>query len=311
MIISASRRTDIPALYSDWLISRLNAGYLLVKNPMNPNHVSRVSLSPDFVDCIVFWTKNPGPLIARLDDLRPYKYYFHFTLNPYNSTIEKNLPYKDKIIENFIKLSDKIGPEKIIWRYDPVFYTPDSGYIFHVRSFEHLANKLSGYTRRCMFSFLTPYAKCRKNMASVKYSVPDQKEQHLLLQSMAGIAKNAGIELHSCAMPGDCSAYGIVHGRCIDPDLVSRISGKTISSKKDPGQRKDCLCAESVDIGTYNTCTHGCLYCYANYNHAEALKNYSEHDAESELLTGELSGSEKIHVKGDTNSGSSPQLKLF
>ena len=311
MIISASRRTDIPALYSDWFINRLNAGYLLVKNPRNPNHVSRISLTPDAVDCIVFWTKNPAPLTARLNEIRQYNYYFHFTLNPYNSAIEQNLPQKHILLDSFMRLSDLTGPEKIIWRYDPVFYTKNSGYSFHTGSFEYFAKKLSGYTRRCMFSFLTPYAKCRKNMASINYSVPDEKEQHLLVQTMAGIAKNAGIVLSSCAMPGDFSAWGVDHGRCIDPDLVSRITGKTMSCKKDQGQRKDCLCAGSVDIGTYNTCTHGCIYCYANYNHVQALKNYSEHDPGSEILAGKLTGSEKITVKGLTNPGSSSQLSLF
>lgn len=313
MIISASRRTDIPAFYSDWFINRLNAGYLLVKNPMNPVQVTRVNLSPDFVDCVVFWTKNPEPLISRLKEISPYNYYFHFTLNPYDSSIEKNLPSKSKLVSSFIKLSDIIGPERIIWRYDPVFYTHEFDLGYHAGSFENFAKKLSGYTHRCMFSFLTPYAKCRKNMAMLEYSVPIEEEQRRLVGLLAEISRNSGIELRSCAMPSDFSSLGVSHGSCIDSELIEKITGRAVSRAKDPGQRRDCLCASSIDIGTYNTCIHGCIYCYANYNHDEAIKNHTSHAPASELLIGTLSGSEKITAKGDTSPEKSDmaQLKLF
>lgn len=170
MIISVSRRTDIPAYFSEWLVNKIKEKSVSVKNPMNPQQIRKVNLSPEAVDCIVFWTKNPKPLIERLDEFSDYTYYFQFTLNPYEQDIETNLPNKNEIIETFKKLSDKITPVK----------------------------------------------------------------------------------------------YNIGNARCIDDRLISKLTGFYLQVGKDKNQRLACGCVASADIGEYNTCQNGCLYCYAN-----------------------------------------------
>ncbi len=139
MILSASRRTDIPAFYSEWFFNRIKEGYLLVRNPMNIHQVNRINLSPQLVDCIVFWTKNPKPMLKRLDELKNYKYYFQFTLNSYDKTIEPNVPLKKDLIETFIKMSNLVGKEKLIWRYDPILLTNVFTKEYHYKWFEKLA----------------------------------------------------------------------------------------------------------------------------------------------------------------------------
>lgn len=313
MIISASRRTDIPALYSDWFINRLNSGYLYVKNPMNSMQVSKVIFTPETVDCIVFWTKNPAPMLDKLKQIKNIPYYFHFTVTAYDSQIEKNLPAKNTVVDTFKKLSDITGPDRIIWRYDPVFFTSEFDTAKHQLVFEHLAESLSGFTHTCMFSYLTPYNKCKKNMRHLCYTIPGIQDGISFALTLSSIAKSQNITLKSCAMINEFSDAGIVRGRCIDPDLVESISGRTINHRKDPSQRDHCLCAYSIDIGAYNTCTNGCIYCYANYDPAMACKNQALHNPGSELLSGIMTGSEKITVR-DTQKKSdtvNDQLKMF
>ncbi len=311
MIISSSRRTDIPALYSEWFINRLNAGYLLVRNPLNRMQVSKILLFPETVDCIVFWTKNPLPMLKYLSILDRFNYYFHFTITPYDSTIEMNLPPKNELIDTFKRLSDAIGPERVIWRYDPVFYTGKYNYNFHIKSFEKLAGELSGYTERCMYSFITLYKKCEKNMKGINFSRPSNEDIIKLSENFSKIATSSRISLKSCAEALDLSGCGVSKGKCIDDELISKISGKKISIAKDPSQRASCLCVSSVDAGAYNTCTHRCLYCYANYDHDLALNNFQNHNPHSELITGELMGGEIIRERKDRQNKNNCQLTLF
>ena len=313
MIISASRRTDIPALYSDWFINRLASGYLYVKNPMNRMQVTKLVLSPENVDCIVFWTKNPAPMIDKINLLKNFHYYFHFTITAYDSVIEKNIPEKKTLIETFIRLSDIVGPDRLIWRYDPVFFTGEYNQAKHLNIFEQFAKKLSGYTRTCTFSYLTPYNKCRRNMHHLQYSVPEIQQGITFAGTLNSIAESQKITLKSCAMSREFSDTGIVQGRCIDPELIEKISGQKINHRKDVNQRENCMCASSVDIGAYNTCTNGCIYCYANYDSLKAIKNHEVHNPKSELLYGYLSGDEKISVRNtEKKSSVNPvQLKMF
>jgi len=310
MIISASRRTDIPALYPDWFINRLKAGFLLTRNPLNRTQISQINLAPDKVDCIVFWTKNPQPIFKYLNYLNSYYYYFHFTLTPYNSTIEINLPDKKRLLDFFKKLSDIIGPERIIWRYDPVFYTEYFNYSTHLQYFEDIASNLSGYTEKCIYSFLTVYKKCEKNMKSIKFCRPPVEDIIKLSEGFARISESAGIKLQTCADDYDLTCFGITRGKCIDDELITKISGKQLHLTKDRNQRVSCLCVPSVDIGAYNTCTHCCLYCYANYDHDIAYKKFINHNPYSEILTDGLKGDETIIEKKDIKKDNN-QLKLF
>ena len=165
MILSVSRRTDIPAFYSDWFFNRIREGFVYVRNPMNIHKISKIKLSPDVIDCIVFWSKNPCPMLSRLDELQPYMYYFQFTINPYDMKLEQNVPTKNGIIETFRVLSDKIGPERVIWRYDPIILTDSISMNYHVKYFEELAKRLQGYTYTCVISFLDLYKKTERNIS--------------------------------------------------------------------------------------------------------------------------------------------------
>ncbi len=166
MIISASRRTDIPAYYSDWFFNRIKEQYVLARNPRNFRRISRVPLSPNVVDGIVFWTKNPAPMLAKLDKLKDYTFYFQFTLTPYGRDMEPGIGSKqDSIIPSFQRLADTIGPERVIWRYDPVLLSDVYTEKYHLKHFEKLAGRLSGYTRRCTISFLDMYRNTKRNAA--------------------------------------------------------------------------------------------------------------------------------------------------
>lgn len=266
MVISASRRTDLPAFHSSWFFDRLEEGVVSVRNPYNHSQVREVSLSPDQVEGIVFWTKNPLPMLPHLDKLRDYSYYFQFTLTPYGSEIEKNIPSKSQVLlPAFRQLSRLLGPERVIWRYDPILlssrYTPE----FHRDAFERMAAFLSGYTNRCVISFLDFY----RNTASRLRQQDLLPMEDAVLRDLAGhlaeSGRRHGIRLETCCEEMDLSEFGIGHGCCIDASLLEQISGRSLKIPKDKNQRKLCGCAASVDIGSYGTCPGGCLYCYAHF----------------------------------------------
>lgn len=288
MILSVSRRTDIPAFYSEWFFNRLHEGFVDVRNPMNPRHVSRVRITPDVVDCIVFWTKNPKAILSRLDELADYHYYFQLTLNPYDRQIECNVPMKNELISAFIELSSKIGSDRVIWRYDPILITETIDAAYHIRYFDELAKRLSGVTRRCVISFVDLYKKTVTNTRDLGIREPSSEEINLIASKFAEIAGRYNLELVTCAENIDLHEFGIEHGHCIDPVLIERICGYDIDTRKDKNQRKECGCIESIDIGAYNTCCHGCKYCYANFNNERVRIQSERHIKTSTLITGDL-----------------------
>jgi len=288
MILSVSRRTDIPAFYWEWFLNRVKAGFVDVRNPMNIHQVSRIDIRPNVVDCIVFWTKNAGNIIPHLDQLKDYKYYFQYTINPYNKLIEENVPLKKDIIENFKSLSEIIGPNRVIWRYDPILLTGNINIEYHLRYFEELAKRLQGYTQRCTISFVDLYKKTVSNTRDLMMREPTDNEMHILAQKLSIIAKNYKMEVLSCSENIDLDAEGVKHGCCIDRNLIEKIVGYKIDVKKDKNQRKECGCVESVDLGAYNTCLHACKYCYANFNNAKVHTLSQMHNPLSTLLVGEL-----------------------
>lgn len=312
MIISASRRTDIPAFYSDWFLNRLREGFLLVKNPFNANQVSRINLSSDSVECIVFWTKNPEKIVSKLSevDRLGYKYYFQFTVNSYDKSIESNVPSKSEIIRTFRTLSDIIGSERVIWRYDPILLTDKFTIGYHTKWFDYIAQELDGYTNKCIISFVDMYKKCQRNMKNINLAEIDISKKYEIAKILSDIAKNHGLTIESCAEDIELQSVGIKHGKCIDDMLVSKIINNKISVGKDTSQRDECGCVSSIDVGTYNTCQHGCRYCYANYNQETVNKNLLAHDSSSPLLCGGLTGKEKITERKATRS-LSKQKSLF
>jgi len=274
MIISASRRTDIPAYYSDWLLSRIKERYVDVKNPMNKNQIRKISLEPDVVDCIVFWSKNPEPLLDKLQFFCGYAFYFQFTLNPYYSDIETKLPPKKEIIETFKKLSDKIGPQKVIWRYDPVLLNNRYTVTYHIDKFNEFACQLRNFTEKVIFSFIDFYRKISLNVKTHGITEITTSEKNTLAGNFSKIAKENSLLIDTCAEGIDLSVFNIGRGKCIDNTLIAKITGRDFPAKRDKNQRVECGCAASVDIGEYNSCLNGCIYCYANYSQSIKLVSY-------------------------------------
>ncbi|MEI6846485.1 MAG: DUF1848 domain-containing protein [Chlorobiaceae bacterium] len=296
MIISASRRTDIPAFYGEWFMNRLRAGEVLVRNPMNTKQVTRVYLSPEKVDCIVFWTKNPRDFITYLPqiDSMGYKYYFLFTLTSYDKSVELNVDKKKKILDVFKRLSDTVGKEKVIWRYDPILLTSVFDKDYHYKWFEYLAQNLSGYTDECIISFLSFYNKVKRNMRDIDCLLPEMPMIELFAECFSEISRKQSISLFTCSHEFDLNKYGIGHAKCVDDQIIEKITGHILNLTKDKSQREECGCVESKDIGIYNSCTHGCLYCYANCNEEKVAFNISGYDPYSSMLCDTLRGNEKI-----------------
>lgn len=311
MIISASRRTDIPCYYADWFYNRIREGFVYVRNPVNRHQVSQIQISPEVVDCIVFWTKNPAPMLSRLEGLKAYPYYFQFTLTGYGTDIEGHVPHKkDVMIPTFQTLSRKIGAEKVIWRYDPILfnnkYTPE----VHLRTFAQIATSLKGYTEKCVISFVDTYAKNKKVLDKMRVYDLEEMQLAAFAGQLSDIARDNGMEMASCAEKTDLEPFGIKHNCCIDKSLIESIAGCRINAGKDKNQRAECGCVESIDIGIYDTCQNGCVYCYANYGQHFAAQNYRKYDPSSPLLCGNIEQGDKITVR-QVKSLKERQLCLF
>lgn len=295
MILSVSRRTDIPNYYSEWFFNRIKEGFVYVRNPMNACQVSRIAITPEVVDCIVFWTKNPEPMLPRLDGLASYHYYFQFTLTGYGRDVECHVPHKkEKMIPVFQELSQKIGKKRVIWRYDPIIFTKKYTPEYHLNAFGQIAEALRGYTEKCVISFVDIYAKNKRNMELLGSYRMDKSQLLAFAKEIAGIAGRNGMETGSCAEEIDLGACGIKHNCCIDKSLIEDIIGCRLRAGKDKNQRQECGCIESVEIGTYNTCRNGCKYCYANHSEESVINNCSRYDPESPILCGVLGEKDRI-----------------
>lgn len=311
MILSVSRRTDIPNYYSDWFYNRIKDGYVYVRNPMNAHQVSKIDISPEVVDCIVFWTKNPEPMMKRLDELTAYNFYFQFTLTGYGKDMECNVPHKkEKMIPVFQELSNKIGHEKVIWRYDPIIFTKKYTPEYHLKAFEQIATSLKGYTERCIISFVDIYAKNKKNMDLLDSYDIDKTQLLAFTKEISRIAKENGMTMGSCAESMDLDECGIEHNCCIDKTLIENIIGCRLKVEKDKSQRQECGCMESIEIGTYNTCKNGCKYCYANYSEESVSKNCNKYNPDSPILCSILAEDDKI-TERKVKSLKEQQLSIF
>ena len=295
MILSVSRRTDIPNYYSDWFFSRIKEGFLYVRNPMNVHQISKINLSPDVVDCIVFWTKNPANMIEKLNYLKNYAYYFQFTLTGYGKDVEPNLPNKrEELMPTFKRLSEKIGKEKVIWRYDPILISKRYTMDYHLKAFEEIACNLADYTEKVVISFVDLYSKTQRNTRELDIKQMTNEEMISLAGKMAQIASKYNLIIESCAEQINLQEVGIQHGSCIDKKLIERILGCKLIVEKDKNQRGECGCFESVEIGTYNTCLNGCKYCYANFNDNKVKENVMLYAQDSALLCGNITSDDRI-----------------
>ena len=311
MILSVSRRTDVPNYYSDWFYNRIKEGFLYVRNPMNAHQISRIDLSPEVVDCIVFWTKNPANMLGRLDELKNYQYYFQFTLTGYGKDVEPGLPDKrGELIPTFQKLSEKIGAHKVIWRYDPILISQHYTIDYHLKAFEEIARSLNGYTRKVVISFVDLYAKTQRNTAGLQIEPLADQGMLEMAKQLVDIAKGYGMTVESCAELIDLQSVGVKHGSCIDKKLIEEIVGCKLIVDKDKNQRAECGCFESVEIGTYNTCMNGCRYCYANFNDAMVKESVKAYDVDSPLLCGLVGPDDRI-TERKVKSLKDNQLSLF
>lgn len=293
MIISASGRTDIPAFYSEWFIRRIRAGYCLVPSALNARKLINISLSPDNVDAIVFWSKNPAPLIAYLDELNEmgYKYYFQFSLNDYPVCLEPGVPSLSNRLSTFLNLSRRIGPLRVIWRYDPIIISNLTPIEFHIKAFSELAQTVRNATHRVMVSIMDFYPKIEPNLSVLEENHGfcfDKRSvsQHIteLLKTLADISRMNDMDLFTCGEEHDYSEIGLPRGRCIDNEILRQVWSLNLSCKKDPLRRNSCLCTVSKDIGINDTCIHGCSYCYATVNHVLAIHRYGRHSPDTPVL---------------------------
>lgn len=311
MILSASRRTDIPNYYSDWFYERIKEGYLYVRNPINIHQISKIDLSPEVVDCIVFWTKNPINMIQRLNELDNYKYYFQFTITGYGHEIEPNIPAKrENIIPAFMELSKKIGKDKIIWRYDPIYvnlrYTTD----YHINAFRQLAETLSPYTNKVVISFIDLYLKTKKNTKGLDIKEPTHDYINTLALEFSKIGKQNNLVIETCAELMNLDQYGIFHGSCISKSTIENVIGCKIKCKKDKNQRQECGCVESIDVGAYNSCKNNCKYCYANYDNKSVALNSALYDVHSPILCSTITELDRI-TERKVKSLKETQLSVF
>ena len=302
MIISASRRTDIPAFYADWFMNRVRDRFFHRVNPFNSNQVSGFSLNPEDVDAICFWTKNPRPMMKHLEELdqRGLNYYFQYTLNPYNTTFEPHVPSLQERIVTFKELAGHVGSERVVWRYDPVILSSATPVSWHLKKAELIASQLKDSTRRLVFSFYDFYGKGqgRLNRAlqdtDIKLddiTAPEHKDSlEQIARGFKEIADRHGLQIFSCSEEVDLDSIGIQHGACIDGALISELFGTTAVSAKDKNQRESCGCVESVDMGMYNSCHFRCAYCYANFNEGMIDSNGQKHYTDSPSLLGRHDG---------------------
>lgn len=305
MIISVSRRTDIPALYPEWFMNRLREGRVMVPNPYNRKKISRIRLSPDTVDCIVFWTKNPEPLLPYLKEIEDmgYQYYFQMTITDYEKDLEPGVPCTEDAMATMILLGETIGPERIDWRFDPILLTEKYSLDYHADRFETMCQWLYKATERCIISFVDSYR-------GTHYPELTQEEIEGVAERFSKIAAKYRLPLYTCAEKADLSRYGIIHGACIDTEKIKRVIGYKLDLKKDRGQREQCRCVESIDVGMYNTCTSGCRYCYANGSMESVKKKCQLHDPGSPMLIGDLRGDEEI-IDRKVQTNTDYQISLF
>ena len=294
MILNISGRTDIVAFYSDWLMNRLDEGFIDVRNPFNPKMVSRIMM--DDVDLLFFCTKNPIPILNKLKEIKK-KVYFHVTLTSYKNDIEPNVPPKGKVIEAVKKLSAIIGKDNIVIRYDPIFISEEYSLDYHVKAFDRLCELLDGYVGKILIHFINDYKNVRNNYSVLKYRKLTENDYETIGRSFSESAKKHNIVVHTCNEERDLTEFGFIKDDCISKELAFKLTGKIY--KKKWKARKDlvCQCVEMVDIGVYNSCKHFCKYCYANYDEKQVNDNYSKHNPKSSLLIGELSDDDIIKIR--------------
>lgn len=292
MILQTGLRTDIPAFYTSWFLRRLEEGFVLARNPYNPGQITRYRLTPDVVDCIGFCTKNPAPMLPHLDKVAPFGQFWFVTITPYGVDIEPRVPPKEQVMADFRRLSAIVGPQCVAWRYDPILLTDVYTVERHLADFASMCATLEGATDTCVISFIDLYEKVKRKFPEIRAV---RREDRLLLgREMAAIAARHGIRLKSCCEGEELAPFGVDTSGCMTLSTYEKALGCPLHAPKQPKTSRGCLCHLSADIGAYNTCGHGCRYCYANYNEESVRRAMSQHDPASPLLIGHVRPGECI-----------------
>ncbi len=308
MIINTGQRTDIPAFYSQWFANRLKEGFVMVRNPYNPQSVTRYRLSPDVVDVIGFCTKNPAPMLPHLDLLRPFGQFWYVTITPYGKEIEPHVPNKLLVIDCFKRLSDRVGIDSMGWRYDPILVSAAYPVERHIAAFEYMARELSGYTHTAVISFIDLYEKTKRNFPEVQEVSPE--DRLMLGKAFVEIGRQYGMTIRPCAEGNALSRFGADCSGCMTVPMYEQAIHCPLKVPRKPPARKQCACYLSGDIGAYNTCGHLCRYCYANYDAETVRRNMRQHDPESPLLIGHLMPGDQVH-DAEQESWKDGQLSMF
>ncbi len=300
MILNTGARTDTVQYFSKWLLKRFEEGFVYVRNPLFPNKVIRYNLTPNEIDVVLFCSKNYAPILPRLHEITDkFNTYFYYTITAYGKDIEPGVPSIDESINTLIKLSKLVGKEKVAWRYDPVLYTDKYTFEVHKKTFEYIAQRLSPYIDRCIFSFVEMYKKLENNMPEIIPFTDDDKKQIAFM--LGSIAKKYNIEIQTCGTNGDYSQFGIEKSGCATLEILGKANNLSFKDMKHKGLREGCHCIESRDIGAYDTCLNGCKYCYANKSPQKAINNFKYHNPDSPIILGEISEKDEI-MQGNQKS---------
>lgn len=291
MIISVSRRTDIPAFYAEWFINQIKKGFFLRKNPYNGNIIEN-KFKPEDIQCIVFWTRNAQPMIKQgyldyLDDIG-ISYYFQYTITGYPKALEKSVKHPLKSLDTFNELVERIGGEKVIWRFDPIVLSDKTPKKEIIRLHQKIASLIHPDTEQNVISFLDDYKKTGLNLKNAGVHAFDildyPNDLDFVLNNIKETANRFQLDVSTCAENIDLEKYNIKKGKCIDGQLIDRITKGKVSKAKDQGQRKECGCIKSIDVGIYNTCVHGCHYCYATESQSDATNHFKNHDPSNPFI---------------------------
>ena len=286
MILNTGLRTDIPGFFSEWFYNRIDEGFVYVRNPYAKNQIYSYRLDPELIDCIIFTTKNPRPMFRNLEKIDKFNQYWHITITPYGKEIEPNVPPVDEVIDSFKFLSERLGKEKVTLRYDPIFISEKYSIEKHIESFDYILDSLSDYTTEAIISFIDLYEKTKRNFPNAKEVTQDERLK--IGEEFAKIGEKYNIKVKTCAEGTELEIFGIDSSGCMTKEDIEKAINKNLDIPKQKARNGQCYCLLNNDIGEYNTCNHGCLYCYANSNKRLVKRNLKLHDPKSPILIGEI-----------------------
>lgn len=294
MILNVSGRTDIVAFYSEWFINRYREGFVDVRNPFNPKMVSRINFAD--VDAILFCTKNPIPILEVIKEIdKPI--VFHVTLTSYKEDIEPNVPSKTRVINAIKELSNILGKDNMVVRYDPIFINNKYTLEYHIKAFDKLCSLVGDYVDRILISFIDDYKNVRKNEGVLNTKEFTEDDYKRIGESFSKSAKKYGLKVHTCFEDRDLTEYGFDKGECMSKELAYKLTGKEYKKEWKARKMRKCHCVQMVDIGVYNSCKHFCKYCYANFDELQVNNNFKNHNPKSSLLIGELNEDDIIKIR--------------